>query len=107
MTTVERVAVALDLFPATVHVAGTAYSNVRAVIADGELRVYRLGGSGPEITYQRLVTGPLEGSIHTGVAVPTDAGEVWVEQGEGCGCGSELKVADLFPGQQRVMTGLR
>lgn len=103
----DRVVVALDLFPATVTVASTTYQQVRAVIADGELQIYVLGPNGPFITYQRPVDGPLVGSIGTGVEVPTAEGVVWVEQGGGCGCGSALKVADLFPGRQRVMTGLR
>lgn len=104
---IDRVVVALDLFPANATVASTTYQNVRAVIADGILQLYTLGPSGPQVVYERPVEGPLGGSIVTGVEVPTVDGLIWIEQGGGCGCGSQLKIADLFPGRQRVMTGLR
>lgn len=103
----DRVIVALDLFPATVSVLSTTYSNVRIAVADGELQLWRLGGSGPELFYQRMVTGPIDGSASTGVSIPTDDGQVWAENSGDCGCGSLLKVADLWPGRQRVMTSLR
>lgn len=104
----DRVAVALDLFPSKVFLpTGTTYAAVRSVIADGSLQLWRLGGSGPEIFATYPIIGPLGGSIGTGVEVPTEFGSAWIEQDGGCGCGSALKIADLFPGRQRVMTGLR
>lgn len=102
-----RVIIALDLFPANVEIASTTYSNVRAVVADSVLRLYRLGASGPELFWESPVNGPYGGAVSTGVEVPTENGLALVEQDGGCGCGSALKVADLFPGVQKVMIGLR
>lgn len=107
MTSIERAVIALDLYPANVDVAGTSYVGVRAVVADGVLAVYKLGAAGPEAFYTQLVTGPLEGSYATGVVVPTESANVFVEQSGGCACGSRLKTYDLFPGKQKVYTGLR
>lgn len=101
-----RVVVRLDLFPARLFVAGTMFSPVRVVIADDQLLAYRLGGSGPEVAYQRTISGPLTGSVGVGVSVPVDEGEVWVESSGGCACGAALGNLDLFPGHQRVMIGL-
>lgn len=105
MVNPDRVQVALDVFPATVSVASTTYNNVRAVIADGVLQVYCLTGSGVNQVYVRPVLA-VDGSVHQGVNVTTDDGAVWIEQAGGCGCGSQLKIADLFDGRQRVMVPL-
>lgn len=96
----------MDLFPARIHIVGTSYSAVRVVVSDGTIRAWRLGPSGPEVVWERDVTGPLEGPISVGVSVPTSAGEVWVENGGGCACGSALANVDLFGGRQVVRVGL-
>lgn len=96
----------IDLFPANVTVASTTYHNVRAVIADGTLQLWRLGPSGPEVFHERSVTGAVDGAPTMGVNIPTADGIVWAELDGGCGCGSALKVADLYPGRQRVMTSI-
>lgn len=103
----DRVAIALDLFPADMHVQSTTYHDTRVTVADGELVAYRLGASGPEVTYRKPVTGPIDGAVSVGLTVPTEDGPVLVEQSGDCGCGSALKTADLWPGRQKVMTGLR
>lgn len=104
MGTVE---IALDLFPSNVTVASTTYSNVRAVLADGFLKVFILTPSGVSTLYDKPVTAPAEGTPHTGVTLTTDDGLIWIEQSGGCGCGSQLKIADLFPGFRKVMVPLR
>lgn len=101
----DRVVVQLDVHPANVDVLSTRYNNVRAVIADGRLQVFNLTASGVQTVYDKPSLG-VEGSVHAGVAVTTDDGVIWVEQGSGCGCGSQLKIADLYPGRQRVMIPL-
>lgn len=98
--------VRLDVFPAKVTVASTTYSNVRAVIADGQLQLYILTAGGVNTIYDMPALA-VEGSVHTGVVVTTVDGDIWVEQDGGCGCGSQLKIANLWPGRQRVMVALR
>lgn len=105
MNTKERVNVQLDLFPAIATVMSTTYKNIRAVIANGTLYLYTLTGSGPAILYQQSVDS-VDGQISSGVTVGTPDGEIEIEQDGGCGCGSQLKVMDLFPDQQRVMVPL-
>lgn len=105
----NRVYVALDVFPsmATITAASTTLDNVRSTIADGNLTLYRLTGSGIQVVYSKPVIGDTEGSVSQGVAVPTEDGIVWIEQKEGCSCGSQLGQADVYGGRLRIMTGLR
>lgn len=100
-----RVNVQLDVFPANVTVSSTTFNNVRAVIADGQFTLFSLTAGGVNIVYTRPSLG-VEGQVSSGVVVTTDDGPCWVEQAGGCGCGSQLKIADLFPGRQRVMVPL-
>lgn len=102
----DAVAIRLDLFPASATVASTTYNNVRAVIADAQLQLYVLTGSGINVIYSKPVLA-LEGQVSSGVTVTTEDGLVEIELTGGCGCGSQLKIADLFPGQRRVMVPLR
>lgn len=101
----DRVVVQLDMFPANATVMSTTFNNVRAVIADGMLQLYLLTASGIIKQYEKPSLG-VEGSYGSGVAVTTADGTVWIEQAGGCGCGSQLKIADLFPMRQRVMIPL-
>lgn len=99
------VEVRLDLFPAEASVASTTYANVRAVIANNNLKLYILTGSGISAIYDMPVIA-VDGQPSSGVTVTTADGAVDIEMSGGCGCGSQLKVADLFPGERRVMTPL-
>lgn len=98
--------VQLDVFPARATVMSTSYDQVRAVIADGNLQLFRLEPVGVRTLYDKPVTGSVSGAVSSGVSVETEDGVVWVESTGGCGCGSQLKIADLFPGRQRVMIPL-
>lgn len=102
----DRVVVQLDTFPSRATVMSTSYDQVRVVIADGRLQFYRLEANGVRTLYDKPVTGSVSGSVYSGVSVETEDGVVWVESTGGCGCGSQLKIADLFPGRQRVMIPL-
>lgn len=99
------VEVRLDLFPASVSVMSTTYANVRAVIADNHLKLFVLTGSGINTIYDMPVLD-VDGQPSIGVTVTTADGPVEIEMSGGCGCGSQLKIADLFPGERRVMTPL-
>lgn len=102
----DRVVVQLDVFPATVALpTSTTYHNVRAVIADGRLQVFRLTGAGVDIVYDSPSLG-VDGYVSSGVGVTTEDGVVSIESEGGCGCGSQLKIADLYPGRLRVMIPL-
>lgn len=96
----------MDVFPANVTIASTTYNNVRAVLADGRLKIFTLTAGGVTTIYDMPSLAEPEGSAHLGVRLVTEHGQVWVENGGGCGCGSQLKIANLFPDQQRVMVPL-
>lgn len=101
----DRVNVKLDLFPARVSVASTSFGNVRAVIADDTLKLFSLTGSGIRVVYDKPITD-IDGRISFGITANTEDGQITIEADGGCGCGSQLKIADLFPGQVRVMVPL-
>jgi len=100
------VIVALDLFPADAALSGgTTYSNVRAVVADGVLQLWRQTSGGPVVVFQHPLTG-WSGSVRTAFELATDDGVVVVGKSGGCGCGASLGNVDLFPGRRRINTTL-
>lgn len=103
----NRTVLRLDLYPARASVVGTSYSGVRAILTETELQLWRLGATGPEMVNSWPVVGEVTGKLSIGYDVPTQVGSIRVESGGGCGCGSKLANADLFPGSQVVMVGMR
>lgn len=101
------VVVQLDLFPtnALLPDGATTYMNVRTVVADGHLQLWRNEGQNPVVVF----TSPLvswEGNIRTGYTLHTEAGPVVAGRNGGCTCGASLGTAELFPGFRRVNTSL-
>lgn len=86
---------------------GTSYSGMRAIVTETTLQLWRLGAGGPEVFTEWLITGDITGKASIGFDIPTAAGVARIEQGGGCGCGNKLAHADLFPGTQTVLVGIR
>jgi hypothetical protein len=104
---VTDVVVQLDLFPANALLAdvGTTYMNVRVIVADGAVQVWRNEGQHPVVVF----TSPLlahEGNVRTGYTLTTEAGPVVAGRNGGCTCGAMLGTAELFPGLRRINTSL-
>lgn len=101
------VVVQLDLFPtnALLPDGATTYMNVRTVVADGSLQLWRNEGQHPVVVF----TSPLlahEGNVRIGYTLTTEAGVVVAGKNGGCTCGAMLGTAELFPGLRRINTSL-
>jgi hypothetical protein len=104
---VTDVVVQLDLFPtnALLPDGATTYMNVRTVVADGNLQLWRNEGQHPVVVF----TSPLlshEGNVRVGYTLTTEAGVVVAGKNGGCTCGAMLGTAELFPGLRRINTSL-
>lgn len=101
------VTVQLDLFPANALLpdGATTFMNVRVVVADGNLQLWRNEGQHPVVVF----TSPLlsyEGNVRVGYTLHTEAGPVVAGRNGGCTCGASLGTAELFPGFRRINTPL-
>lgn len=104
----SRTVLQLDLHPARLSVAGTSYDALRVVVTEDEVQGWRMGAAGPELQLSWPLAGPVTGKASIGYDVPTPVGNVRVGLSGGCNCGgSRLAGADLFPGTQTVIVGLR
>lgn len=101
------VVVSLDLFPCDAQLpdGSTTYMNVRVVVADGQLQLWRLTSGGPVVVFQRELLG-WSGSVRTAYQLDTEDGPVIAGKTGGCACGAVLATADLFSGRRRINTTL-
>ena len=90
----DVVTVSLDVHPAIVILPdGRRYDQSRAIIGDGVLHVYvepaNRAEDPPEIWSSDVIA--TDGNGYNQFSVQTADGDVSIERGSGCGCGSRLK----------------
>ena len=98
-----RVAIALDVYPAKVTLPdGSEINKVRAIVADGKLKLYVAQNGEPHLYYERDAQ-QIEGkSPIRGYKITIADGEVGIRKFGGCGCGDKLKTYNPFQGMTRV-----
>lgn len=101
------VAIALDVYPAKVTLPdGAEMTKVRAIVADGKIKMFVTQNGEPHLYYERDVQ-QIEGkSPIRGVTLTTAEGEITIKKFGGCGCGDKLKTYNPFPGMIRTRVAL-
>jgi hypothetical protein len=94
----------LDLFPAAIlevsnpHTAELVSKDMRIIITDDMVYIFKEGMQGPEIHYSSWLN-EFTGSNREGYVVTTAAGQIFnVSRAANCGCGSTLRGYFPFPG---------
>jgi hypothetical protein len=104
---VGDVFIQLDLFPcdALLPDGATTFMNVRVIVADGQVQLWRLTSAGPVVVFQRDLLG-WSGSVRTAYTLSVEDGAIVAGKTGGCACGAALATADLYPGRRRINTVL-